>query len=158
MIKQRLLDKRVFPQETWKLVSLSVLLGIVLLGFIFQSSYRYYQSGKNHYLAARTLLQWIESNRHRFQTSMEPLHYQAGSLLEQVSIKADQHGISQERIQPQGEYQLQVWLHGVSFDDLISWLHALADEGIHLVSIQIDPAVEGGKVNVQCQLTSQHRK
>ena len=153
MILQSLRERYTCPRDRIKLVLMSVIVGIVLLGLGLDRSYHYHLSGKHHHLEAQALLAWIDSNRSRFQATATAVESPTASLLERVGIKADQLGITQDRIQPQGDHGLQVWLNAVPFDAFITWLNGLADDGIHVVSIQIDSPVDGGKVNVHCQLS-----
>lgn len=131
----------------------SSLLGALLFIAALHFSHGYYQSGKEHYREAHALVQWINDNRHHIASSGELPQRHAGSLLERVGGKASLHGISQERIQPQGEHRLQLWLHEVLFENLANWLKDLAEENIHVLSVQIDRADRNGYVNVQCLLS-----
>lgn len=62
-----------------------------------------------------------------------------GSLTDIISSSARTHKIQVSRMQPQNE-QMQVMLNDISFDQLLTWLHALQYQ--HNVSIvQLDLAV-----------------
>lgn len=62
-----------------------------------------------------------------------------GSLTDIISSSARAHKIQVSRMQPQNE-QMQVMLNDISFDQLLTWLHALQYQ--HNVSIvQLDLAV-----------------
>ncbi|RVT44526.1 type II secretion system protein M [Rheinheimera sediminis] len=62
-----------------------------------------------------------------------------GSLTDIISSSARTHNIQVSRMQPQND-QMQVMLNDISFDQLLTWLHALQYQ--HNVSIvQLDLAV-----------------
>lgn len=128
-------------------------LGIFLLATMLYFSHGYYRSEKKNYQENHELIRWINSNRHHVADNAEYAQRNAGGFLERVNSKANLHSITQERIQPQGEHRLQLWLHDVAFENLMNWLVDLAEENIHVLTVQIDRTDKDGVVNAQCLLT-----
>lgn len=152
MTDKSFLGWRGFSGRSTRLAVLMGFLGVTLLLSVLQVSYTYHRSGKHHYLEAQALIRWIDGNRHRIADDTTSLQQHTKSLLERVGDKANLHSLSQERIQPRGEHRLQVWMHEVPFESLMRWFGDLADEGIDVLSVQIDRTDRNGHVNVQCLL------
>ena len=72
-----------------------------------------------------------------------------GSLTDLISSSARTHKIQVSRMQPQND-QMQVMLNDISFDQLLTWLHALQyQHGVKLVSLDIATAEKPGMVRVR---------
>lgn len=72
-----------------------------------------------------------------------------GSLSQVISSSARSEGIKVSRMQPQNE-QLSLVLEDVSFDKLLSWLHALQyQHGVKLVNLDLATADKPGIVRVR---------
>ncbi|NRQ44197.1 type II secretion system protein M [Rheinheimera sp. YQF-2] len=72
-----------------------------------------------------------------------------GSLAQIISNSARSGGIKVSRMQPQNE-QLTLVLEDVSFEQLLSWLHALQyQHGIKLVNVDLATADKPGIVRVR---------
>lgn len=81
--------------------------------------------------------------------SAGPAVSRSGSLPQIISTSARSNAISVSRMQPSNE-QLTLVLDDVSFDRLLSWLHALQyQHGVKLVSLDIATAEKPGIVRVR---------
>lgn len=73
----------------------------------------------------------------------------SGSLSQVISSSARSEGIKVSRMQPQND-QLSLVLEDVSFDKLLSWLHALQyQHGVKLVNLDLATADKSGIVRVR---------
>lgn len=74
------------------------------------------------------------------------------SLLSLVdsTAKSAQLGDALKRVQPDGEHRVQVWLEGVSFDQLVNWLVTLEQrQGIRAVSSVFEAKDEAGRIDAR---------
>jgi general secretion pathway protein M len=74
------------------------------------------------------------------------------SLLSLVdsTAKSARLGDALKRVQPDGEQRVQVWLEGVSFDQLVSWLVTLEQrQGVRAVSSVFEAKDESGRVDAR---------
>lgn len=72
-----------------------------------------------------------------------------GSVAQIISNSARSNGIQVSRMQPQNE-QLTLVLEDVSFEALLTWLHALQyQHGVKLVSLDLATADKAGMVRVR---------
>jgi general secretion pathway protein M len=84
----------------------------------------------------------------------------AGSREQSLLAVADssarklQLGNAINRIQPDGEHTVRVWLEGAPFDFLLAWLDELALRGVHVVSLVIERTPISGVVNARLELES----
>ena len=79
----------------------------------------------------------------------------AGDLLSLANASAREHGLggAVQRVQPQGDDRVQVWLEQAAFDELISWLGSLQYEhGVSVYNISLERQREPGRVNSRVAL------
>ncbi len=78
-----------------------------------------------------------------------------GDLLSLANSSAREHGLggAVQRVQPQGDDQVQVWLEQAAFDELVAWLGTLQYEhGIRVHNISLERQREPGRVNSRVAL------
>ena len=74
-------------------------------------------------------------------------------LITEVSNSARQLGITLNRIQPEGDSAVSIWIDNVSFNDFIDWIERLNDrQGISVEQISIDRQDAPGLVNTRVVL------
>ncbi|MGV6808226.1 MAG: type II secretion system protein GspM, partial [bacterium] len=58
------------------------------------------------------------------------------------------HDLAFERIQPEGESKVRVYIENVRFDHLVSWFQELAELGLDIGNIRVEKT-SSGYVNAQ---------
>ena len=79
----------------------------------------------------------------------------AGDLLSLANASAREHGLggAVQRVQPQGDERVQVWLEQAAFDELVAWLGTLQYEhGVSVYNISLERQREPGRVNSRVAL------
>lgn len=78
----------------------------------------------------------------------------AGSLLGRVDRSAGDYGLSErvERLQPDGDDRVRVWLERADFDQMLHWLDALSETGVRVHALSLDPLDAPGRVNARLTL------
>jgi general secretion pathway protein M len=79
----------------------------------------------------------------------------AGSLLSQVdqSLKTSKIGKPAERVQPEGDQEVRVWLTGVPFDAVVRWIGELQQHyGIAVQTLDVERQTEPGVVDARLSL------
>jgi len=79
----------------------------------------------------------------------------AGSLLSLVdqSLKSSKIGKPAERVQPEGDQEVRVWLTGVPFDAVVRWVGDLQQRyGIAVQTLDVERQAEPGVVDARLSL------
>ena len=71
-----------------------------------------------------------------------------GSLTQAVNQSASRVRISISRMQPQGE-ELKVWVDQAPFNDVLSWLQAMENMGIHIINLDVAQADAPGLIKIR---------
>lgn len=71
-----------------------------------------------------------------------------GSLPQAVNQTANRLQIAISRMQPQGE-ELKVWVDQAPFNDVLSWLQAMENKGIKIITVDLTEADAPGLVKVR---------
>ncbi|WP_421620800.1 type II secretion system protein M [Alkalilimnicola ehrlichii] len=81
----------------------------------------------------------------------------AGSLLGRVDRSAGDYGLGErlERLQPDGDQRVRVWLERADFDQMLYWLDALAETGVRVHALSLEPLDAPGRVNARLTLESE---
>lgn len=72
----------------------------------------------------------------------------SGSLTQAVNQTASRVRISISRMQPQGE-ELKVWVDQAPFNDVLSWLQAMENMGIHIINLDVAEADAPGLIKIR---------
>jgi general secretion pathway protein M len=135
---------------------LVVFLGLLLLYFgVWVPANDFFESERAERDRQLGLLQYMRASEPDARALAKPTtggSSGAQPLLTQVSQTAQKHGIPPNRLQPEGNEGVSVWYDGVSFNDLVTWLEAEANEGVIVRQISIDRHGEPGKVNARIVL------
>ena len=71
-----------------------------------------------------------------------------GSLPQAVNQTANRLQIAISRMQPQGE-ELKVWVDQAPFNDVLSWLQTMENQGIRIITVDLTEADAPGLVKVR---------
>ena len=131
------------------------LVPLTLYFLLLSPGIHYYQQAKSSYINNQTLLAWINENA----SKVESMNQQATPsrnepLLQAVSRSAGSNNIKLDRIQPEGDNRVRVWLNNAEFKSAIQWLSALSSSRITISSASIDKTDKTGIVNLQVLLTN----
>ena len=67
-----------------------------------------------------------------------------GSMLANVSAMAASSNLPLNRIEPDGDNQVRVWVEKVDFNVAAAWLAKLSDQGVSLRETQIERQSDNG--------------
>jgi general secretion pathway protein M len=106
----------------------------------------------------RVLLGWMEQSAREVQAlrgSRAPQRNTGQSLMAVVDRTARAQGLGQalERVQPDGETAVRVWLKQAPFDQSLRWLDQLiATQGLRVTGLVVERGNEAGKVDARITL------
>ncbi len=113
----------------------------------------YYLAGKQRFAEASALLTWMHDNRGAIEhRPAGPQRSGEGNLLRTLTTTAQSAEITLDRVQPDRESSIRLWLQEVEFAALLAWLSALSEKGVTIASIAIDRTPAPGVVSVQLLL------
>jgi len=107
-------------------------------------------------------LQWMHGAAHELKTlgtgtnSRNARIGRGQSLLAIAdrSLRAAGLGEALQRIQPDGETRVRVWLENAAFDASLNWLNTLtSQQGVQIDSLGVDRQDKGNTVNLQASLS-----
>lgn len=103
----------------------------------------------------RELLTWMQDAAPRLRDA-GPARAAAGQSLFAVvdrSVRATPLGGAVQRLQPEGQASVRVWLENAAFDDLVRWLGTLEREhGVSPSAIAVERTDSAGLVNARVTL------
>jgi len=106
----------------------------------------------------RALLAWMHDAAKEVE-SLRPAAGVAaksgGSVMVVIDQTAKQFELGKKlkRIEPEGENGAKVWLEDAAYEDVLRWLHRLADNhGIRVLSFAAEPVERGGYVKARITL------
>lgn len=109
----------------------------------------YHQNTLNSLVEAQSDIEALRNNQSRMQTDPNQ------SLLRLADESARAAGLagSLTRIEPVNENQVNVWLGGARFDEVMAWLSALSvSTGIQVEQMSATRQVDGAEVDVRVSL------
>lgn len=115
----------------------AALLAFVLWG-LWLASHRAALKAETQYASARGLLRELQ------QAAPAAAATGGGSVLRTASDAAAASGLALNRIEPQGDGGVRVWLEKADFNAVARWLAALSAQGIRLEQAQVEKQPEGG--------------
>ncbi|RLK48355.1 type II secretion system protein M (GspM) [Alkalispirillum mobile] len=77
-----------------------------------------------------------------------------GSLLGRVDRSANSFSLAErvDRIQPDGDARVRVWLERADFDQMLRWLDSLSENGVQVHALSVDPLDTPGRINARLTL------
>lgn len=106
----------------------------------------------------RALLGWMEQSAREVRAlrgSSTPRRNTGQSLMAVVDRTARAQGLGEvlERVQPDGENAVRVWLTQAPFDQSLRWLDKLtAEQGLRVTGLVVERSPEPGKADVRITL------
>lgn len=78
------------------------------------------------------------------------------SLLSRVDTSARRSKLqeSMKRIEPDGKTRVRIWMEKVPFDQVMSWLQSLSQQGIRVETLESERLDAEGRVNIRLVLES----
>ncbi len=126
--------------------------GLFLVFALWWPSHQAMLKAKQRYLNSQSTLLWLQSNADQARSRAGAGVVNSGeSVLGVVSNSAAANGISLRRFEPEGE-RVRIWLEGVPFNQLATWLNQLAQQGIQASEAQLERQASSGLVSVRLSL------
>lgn len=144
------------PREKQMLIVMGVVLAITLIYFMFWKPLKTgIEDGELRVKAQTRALaeirkQAAEVRQLRASGAANRTVKDSSSLLGLIERSAKQKKIkrSLQKVQPEGERNVRLWMENVSFDQLISWLDLLSNQyGIQISEISLERSNEAGIVS-----------
>ena len=149
-----LLDKfqQLTEREKW-LVSISAVLIIIAIFYwlVWSPLSSSVDTQRSAVESKRADIVWIQQNALKAIQLRSGANTNAqftGSLPQAVNQTANRLQIAISRMQPQGE-ELKVWVDQAPFNDVVSWLQAMENKGIRIITVDLAEADAPGLVKVR---------
>ncbi len=143
-------------RERYLLLLLVVFLGVLVLYLVVWAPINsYYESSLLKRDTQFSLIQYMRASEKqaRAAAGTKVVRATGQSLITEVSNSARQLGITLNRIQPEGDSAVSIWIDNVPFNDFINWIEQLNDrQGISVEQISIDRQDAPGLVNTRVVL------
>jgi len=150
-------------QQALSVLAIAILLGLLYFA-IWQPVAGFHDRAASSRDNAAELLAWMQANEPVIQglagsssptasgTVDKPADGRA--LMALVTSSARESGLALQRFEPSGEEAIRVWLDGVPYADVASWLERLNTEhGVVIDQAAMDRGNDPGKVSVRLTLT-----
>lgn len=118
---------------------LAVALLVFLLWGLWLASHRAALKAEAQLVTTRGLLRELQQ-----AAPAGPLPGGGGSVLRVASDAAAAGGLALNRIEPEGEGKVRVWLEKADFNAVARWLATLAAQGVRVEEAQVEKQAEGG--------------
>jgi general secretion pathway protein M len=137
-LRQRwaLLEER----EQRALLILGIALFLFLLWGFWMASHRAALKAEQQLTQARAVLRELQ----QAAPAAGNLAVAGGSVLRAASDAAAAGGLALNRIEPEGETRVRVWLEKADFNAVATWLAALSRQGIRVEEAQVEKLADGG--------------
>jgi|GEM_PF-1210011 len=155
-LKQQLAARQHAMRQYWQqlpskdqqaLTLLGIFVGLLLAIYgVLLPSFEFQQRSKNSYREQTDLLHWLEQQAPLIAGLATEENKRTGSTLSQINQAAKQHSLTIQRIQPQADDSIKVWLENAAFDKSMQWLETLSGEGVSLRELNISK-VSSGLIN-----------
>ena len=143
-------------RERYLLLLLVVFLGVLVLYLVVWAPINsYYESSLLKRDTQFSLIQYMRASEKQARAAggTKVVRATGQSLITEVSNSARQLGITLNRIQPEGDSAVSIWIDNVPFNDFINWIEQLNDrQGISVEQISIDRQDAPGLVNTRVVL------
>lgn len=150
-------------QQALTVLAIAVLLGILYFA-VWQPVAGFHERAVSARENAAELLSWMQANEPVIQglagasssaasaTVDKPADGRA--LMALVTSSAREAGLALQRFEPSGDDAIRVWLDGVAYADVASWLERLSTEhGVVIDQAAMDRGNDPGSVSVRLTLT-----
>lgn len=122
-----------------------LVLGVALAGFLlwglWMASHRAALKAEQQLVQARAVLRELQQAS---SAGNGMAVAGGGSVLRAASDAAAAGGLALNRIEPEGETRVRVWLEKADFNAVATWLAALSRQGIRVEEAQVEKLAEGG--------------
>jgi len=157
-LKQTIATRQQSAQQHWQqlpikdrraLTLLSIFGGLLLAIYgVLLPSFDAYQGSKQSYQEQTELLHWLTAQEAKVAglAASTSTNKNTGSALSQINQAAKQHSLTIQRIQPQADDSIKVWLENAAFDNSVKWLESLGSSGVSLRELSINK-VSSGVIN-----------
>jgi len=155
-LKQQLITRQQTMRKHWQqlpikdqqaLALLGIFVGLLLAIYgVLLPSFEFQQQSKSSYREQADLLQWLEYQAPLIADLATTETKRTGSALSQINQAAKQHSLTIQRIQPQADDSIKVWLENAAFDKSMQWLETLSSDGVSLRELNISK-VSSGVIN-----------
>jgi len=155
-LKQQLDTRQHAMRQHWQqlpskdrhaLTLLCIFVGLLLAVYgVLLPSFEFHQNSKHSHQEQTDLLHWLEQQQPLIAGLATTQNKQSGSALSQINQTAKQHSLTIQRIQPQADDSIKVWLENAAFDNSAHWLETLSDKGVSLRELNIS-RVSSGVIN-----------
>lgn len=152
-LKQTIAYRQQAIKQYWQQLPLKDRRALRLLGMfgglllaiygVLLPSFDAYQDNKRSYLDQTELLQWLTEQQPHIAALKVSGNKPTGSALSQINKAAKQHSLTIQRIQPQADDSIKVWLGNANFDNSVKWLETLGKQGVSLRELNISKASSG---------------
>ncbi len=150
-------------QQALMVLGIAVFLGILYFA-IWRPAASYHDNAVSSRENAEELLAWMDANRASLQRLSGGVSGSSSAnvdkpadgraLMALVTRSAGESGLSLQRFEPSGNDAIRVWLDGVPFGQVASWLEILnQDNGVEIEQASMDRQNEPGRVSVRLTLT-----
>lgn len=150
-------------QQALMVLGIAVFLGLLYFA-IWRPAASYHDNAVSSRENAEELLAWMDANRASLQRLSGGVSGASSAnvdkpadgraLMALVTRSAGESGLSLQRFEPSGNDAIRVWLDGVPFGQVASWLEILnQDNGVEIEQASMDRQNEPGRVSVRLTLT-----
>lgn len=136
-------------------LSMGVTLALLVIIGVLLPSARYALESVSDYQTARDDIEWLRANEKAALViaSAASRPVDPNALLSTTVASAKEFGIKFRRYEPTADGDLRIWLEKVPFDELLSWIQAIAGRHqLHVDNITLSPEAESGLVNARMEV------
>lgn len=130
------------PREQLALLVLGGFVLVLFLVFaVWMPSHKAAEKARAQFDNNRQLLMWMKANAAQVRST--PVA-SGGSVLGVVNGMAGSAGLALNRVEPEGDSAVRVWVEKADFNVIANWLNQLHAQGISAGEIQIEKQATGG--------------
>ncbi|WP_288129780.1 type II secretion system protein M [Microbulbifer sp.] len=145
------------PNDQRALGLLSLFVGGMFIVFgLFKPAQGFFDDARTEAEQSRNLVHWIETQRPQLARVQLPSggdNAQAqGTLLQRVTVAAENHRVTIKRFEPEGNGRIRLWIDEARYQDLQPWLNNLLQQQFVIRSVSVDALSEEGMVSARLTL------
>lgn len=136
------------------------LVGLILYFGFWQTAYQYKQDAQLNLESQKELLALVMENKTALSAmansgSASGPTLNSQQLVSSVTNLAKQAGVLLKRFEPSGEREIKVWVEGVPFDKMMTWLNTMNRTlNVRVEHISVDKFDSPGMVSARLTLSS----